>query len=123
MKSTGAHTIMLVSDSIGKGKDPMSGAEVEQLQVIVTEGGVEKMWNIPLKDKESNLHYLVQRLAEFNEGDTLVVEMKKKGMRNFIDVKSLSQAKAAGERTVEQGEEIPVINLDDEEIKAEDIPF
>ena len=79
----GQHRIVLVKDekttnSMGK----------EQLTVTVKEGGVEKIWNIKLKDDEGNLHYLVQILADYNEGDELIVEMKKNGAKNFVDVKA-----------------------------------
>lgn len=128
--ATGPHIIKLVSDSLGKGTDPFTGKERDELHVVVLEGGVEKMWNIPVKNKDGNLHYLVQRLAEFKPGDELVVEMKRKGMKNYIEVKwattsmkavaeKKQTAQSALEETVEKVEDV----LQEEELGADDVPF
>lgn len=96
----GPHTIVLVSDKLGK--DSMGN---DRLEVTVKEQGVTKLWTIPLKDKEGNLHYLVQALSVYPEGETLVVEMKKKGPKNYVDVRKVGELKA--------GDEIPTVHLDE----------
>lgn len=122
----GQHRIVLVKDekttnSMGK----------EQLTVTVKEGGVEKIWNIKLKDDEGNLHYLVQILADYNEGDELIVEMKKNGAKNFVDVKRVEASMHPESiKTIqldEDGEEIlPPLHggkKESEDINPADIPF
>jgi hypothetical protein len=51
-------------------------------------------------DASGNLHYLIARLAETEINEELIVEMKKKGARSYVDVQ-----RSAGE--------IPSINLDE----------
>lgn len=122
----GPHYITLVSDAPTKNNEG-----IDQMSYTVMEGGKEKVWNVKLWNIDQNtgektLHYVVQTLKDFNEGDRLVVEMKKNGTKNFVDIK-----KAEGE--------IPTIQLDEElesdlpdlhaksdakaEDDAEDIPF
>jgi len=113
MVLSGPHTIKLVSDKIGSGTDPFTKQPREELQVLVSENGVEKMWNIPLKDKDGNLHYLVQKLTEFNEGDMIVAEMHTNGMKNYVTVMA---AESKSNSNASDSEE-------EEEIKAEDLPF
>ena len=102
----------------------------QQLHVTVTEKGKQKLWTIPLKDKDGNLHYLVQALADYAAGDEIVVEMKKNGAKNYVDIRRVGELKA--------GDELPDINLDEdgenagggvetlppsEDISPEEIPF
>jgi hypothetical protein len=77
----GPHTIKLISDEIVK-----DATGVQKLQVTVEEGGVEKLWNINLKDNEGNLHYLVETLSHIEVGSTIVVEMMNRNGRNFVQV-------------------------------------
>ena len=44
------------------------------------------MWNVPVLNKDGNLHYLVAKLAEVEEGEELYVELKHNGAKSFIDV-------------------------------------
>jgi len=125
VKSTGKHVVKIISDKVGTGKDPFTEEPRQELQMVVSENGVEKLWNIPVKDKNGNLHYLVERLAEVPEGATISLEMKSKGMKNYIEL-----------RVVGEGEkEIPTIQLNEdgdgdtppldggEDIPLEAIPF
>src|SRR5438105_2713642 len=77
----GPHKLTLVSDKVGT-----NNLGEQQLQVSVTEKGIPKLWTIPLKDKEGNLHYLVQTLATYEPGDEIIVEMKKNGAKNYVEV-------------------------------------
>lgn len=99
VKPTGPHTIKIVSDKMGKGKDPVTQEERDELQMIVEEAGEQKLWNIPVKDKQGNLHYLIPKIAELVEGDTVVVEMKRNGLKNYVDFRKV--------------DEIPTVNLDE----------
>lgn len=113
----GPHKLKLVGDKIGT-----NNLGEQQLHVTVLEGKTQKLWTIPLKDKEGNLHYLVQTLAQYNEGDEIVVEMKKNGAKNYVEVKKV-------------GDELPTITLDEdgegasseledgEDVPPDDIPF
>lgn len=102
MKSTGPHRFTVVSDKVGKGTDPFSQQPREELQMIIEENGQQKLWNIPIKDLQGNLHYLVAKLAEIKEGDEVIAEMKKKGMKNYVDL-----------RKVGENGDVPTVQLDD----------
>lgn len=102
VKSTGPHTVTLVSGKLGRGTDPFDGSPRDEFQMVVEEKGVEKMWNVPVKDKQGNLHYLVQRLADIDEGETIVLEMKNKGLKNYIDLRLTSEK-----------EEVPSVQIDE----------
>lgn len=83
----------------------MDAAGVKRLEVTVIEGGKQKLWTIDLKGKDGNLHYLVQTLKDYNEGDEVIVEMKNANGRNFVQVRKVGEIKA--------GDEIPVIDLNE----------
>lgn len=87
VKPTGPHKIKFIKEpKVGKGKDPVTQQERQELHFIVEEGGVEKKWNIPLYMKDGSPHYLLSRLEEVSVGDEVVLEMKNKGIKNYIEV-------------------------------------
>lgn len=88
----GAHRVKILEDKIVKGMDPTSGKEIEYVEYIVEENGEKKNYRTKLKDKNGKLSYLVQRLAEVNEGDEVILEMKKQGIKNYIEVTPVSQS-------------------------------
>jgi hypothetical protein len=117
-KSTGKHICVFISDKEGDGKDPITGAARKELQMVVSEHGVEKLWNRPIMSKDGKtLDYLVAKIAELQYGDTFSVEMKSAGMKSFIELIKLSGADA---EKVENG--IPTIQLDEDDNGAEDRP-
>jgi hypothetical protein len=132
VKSTGKHVLVFVSDKEGTGTDPITGQPRAELQMVVSENGVEKLWNRPVMSKDGkNLDYLVAKISELNYGDTFSVEMKSAGMKSFIEFIKLGSGGAA---KVDNG--LPTIQLNDddsaaagpsldggEDIKPEDIPF
>ena len=84
--STGAHRVKLLEDKIIKGTDTQTGKEIDYVRYIVEENGEKKQYDTKLKDKDGNLSYLVQRLAEVEEGHEVLLEMKKRGIKNYISV-------------------------------------
>lgn len=92
VESTGAHLVKFISDSVVKGKDPMTKKEREEMKYIVEKNGVQYQWRVPLLNKQNEPHYLIERLMTIKEGEEVVLEMKKSGMNNFIDVRPVNQA-------------------------------
>ena len=80
---------------------------------MVEEKGVTKYWTIDLKDKEGNLHYLVETLSHIDAGSTITVEMMKNGARNYVRVSDAVGGAPALDEQEGGGEEIDV----------EEIPF
>ena len=100
VKPTGAHKVRILEDKIIKGMDGKTGKEIEYVEYILEENGEKKNYKTKLKDSNGKLSYLVQRLAEINEGDEVILEMKKQGIKNYIEVTPVS-----GSHTVEADEE------------------
>ena len=85
---TGAHTVKMVSDKIVKGLDRESGKVIDYVKYTVEEDGEMKEYRTRLKHKETGeLQYLVQNLSQVHEGETVVLEMKKAGLKNYIEVR------------------------------------
>lgn len=88
VESTGPHLVKLISDKIVKGMDRETGKVIEYVKYIVEEEGVEKEYRTRLKNKETGeLQYLVQNLSQVDEGTEIILEMKKMGVKNYIEVR------------------------------------
>lgn len=82
---TGPHKVKIISDTIQNGKDH-TGKVIPIVRYIFEENGEKKRYDVPVKNNEGELHYLVQRLAEVEEGQEIIIEMKKKGIKNYVSV-------------------------------------
>lgn len=92
--STGPHRVKLIDDKIIRGTDHESGTEIELVRYTVEENGEKKFYDTRLRDKNTGgLSYLVQRLAEFPEGAEVILEMKRKGIRNYVEVSPAVETK------------------------------
>lgn len=103
--SSGPHRVRVLEDKIIKGLD-VSGKEIEYVEYILEENGEKKNYKTKLKDRNGKLSYLVQRLAEINEGEEVILEMKKSGMKNFIEVTPVGQSSVVEHDEGEDEEEI-----------------
>lgn len=98
VSATGPHTVTMMSDKIVMGLDRESGKPIEYVKYIVSEDGVEKEYRTRLKHKETGeLNYLVQNLSQINEGETVILEMKKMGAKNYIEVRHADGSKITDE--------------------------
>lgn len=84
--STGAHRVKLVADKMVKGNDPKTGKEIDYVRYLLEEDGETKTYQTKKLNDKGELSYLVQRLAEINEGQEVILEMKKQGIKNYIEV-------------------------------------
>lgn len=110
-ESTGPHTVKLVSDKTVKGTDPQTGKERYEMVYYVEEDGEKKKYTCPLKDEQGELHYLVQRMAEFEEGDMVTMEYQRKGLKGFISVAKVGE---------QEDDDIPIIEDEDEQGSPEE---
>jgi hypothetical protein len=90
VKSTGPHRVKVLKDAIIKRADPATGKEAEWVRYTIEEGEEKKVYDTRLKDKSGQLSYLVQRFAEIPEGHEVLLEMKKRGVKNYIQVTSIN---------------------------------
>lgn len=86
VKSTGAHRVKILEDKIIRRPDPTTGKDIEWVRYFVEENGEKKIYDTKLKDKAGGLSYLVQRFAEIGEGEEIILEMKKQGIKNYVEV-------------------------------------
>lgn len=88
--STGPHKVKMISDKIVNGLDRETGKLIDYVKYIVEEDGVEKEYRTRLKHKETGeLQYLVQNLSQIEEGQEVIMEMKKAGLKNYVEVRHI----------------------------------
>ncbi len=113
VKSSGSHKVKIIADKIIKKLDQSSGKEIEYVRYLIEENGEQKIYDTKKLDKTGQLSYLVQRFAEVNEGDEVILEMKKQGIKNYIQVipiNNSSNIEIEDDLSNEEQEEIPIIN-------------
>ena len=124
----GQHRVKILSQKIGKGKN-YKGVEQEMLIMVVNDNGAEKLWDMPIKNEDGNLYYLIEDLENIEIGEEFFVEAFK--LQNGKYGKRIT--KVAGKAS---GENIPTIQLDEhlsetdspsldegQDISVETIPF
>src|ERR1043165_4906150 len=81
--ATGPHKVVLVEDKIIQKLDP-EGKPTHYVRYIFEEKGERKQYDARLKAKDGNdPHYLVQAFADIEEGEEVILEMKKAGVKNY----------------------------------------
>ena len=90
---TGAHRVKILEDKIIRKPDSL-GKEIEWVRYTLEENGEQKIYDTKLKSKDGQLSYLVQRFAEVAEGEEVILEMKKQGVKNYIEVTQVGQSRA-----------------------------
>lgn len=103
---TGPHRVKLIEDKITTGKD-VSGKQIEIVQYTVEENGDQKIYTVPVKNKEGQLHYMVQHLSEIVPGQEVILEMKKAGIKNYVSVLPVNNSKSieVDDQDVDYGDE------------------
>src|SRR5690606_17692693 len=66
--------------------DRDTGKIVDVVKYVFEEDGEKKQYERKIKNKADELDYLIQRLSEVPEGAEVILEMKKNGMKNYIEV-------------------------------------
>lgn len=85
VEPTGPHKVKIINDVIQKGKNH-KGQVIDVVRYTVEENGQQKVYDVPVKDNNGELHYLVQRLSEVEEGQEVILEMKKQGIKNYVNI-------------------------------------
>ncbi len=129
VKGTGRHTVIFVSDQIVEGEDFKTKEKRQEVQYIFEEGGQKKKYKVPVHNKNGELHYFVQRMAEVKRSETITLEYKKipNSFKGYIEVGKLSDAKppssvSPAKKELKE-EDIPIIEGDEGEIDVSEIPF
>ncbi len=100
----------MIADKIVTGNDPKTGKEIEYVRYLIEENGEKKTYQTKkVNEKTGELSYLVQRLAEVNEGEEVILEMKKQGIKNYVEVSPV----IAGEKIEVEDDEEHEETIDD----------
>ena len=105
----GRHKVVILAEKVGTGKS-FDGKEQQQLMLEITDNGTKKEWNMPVKNADGTLYYLIQDLEEIEIGQEFNVEAVK--MKNGKYAKRISHSV--------KGDEVPTIQLNDEDNQGVD---
>lgn len=125
----GLHKVKILAEKLGTGKS-FNGKDQNEIQLEILDNGKPMQWNVPVKNEDGTLYYLIEDLENIAIGEEFYVEAVK--MKNGKYAKRIS--KGAGKVA---GGEVPTIQLNDdnagedaapkldegEDISPEDIPF
>ena len=121
--SNGPHKVKMKADKIIKGPHPKTGKEIEFVRYLLEENGEEKTYQTKKLDDKGELSYLVQRLAEIDEGQEVILEMKKQGIKNYIEVSPVSGSERIEIDEENEEDELHYPTAEEEGINHDDNPF
>lgn len=106
---TGPHCVKFLEEPTAiMGKDE-KGQPRKELRFVIEEKGVKYRWQVPILGKDGQASYLIERLMDIDVGDERILEMKKQGIKNYIDVRMTNEES----KPPEDDEVIPTIQLND----------
>lgn len=113
VKSTGKHTVKVVEDKIIRKPMREEGDDGFYVRYIFEENGEKKQYDTRMKEKGGNdPSYFVQAMANVEPGEEITLEMKKAGMKNYIEIIRTSVGEVEHADTeddvAEEGEETSV---------------
>jgi hypothetical protein len=112
VKSTGSHTVKFLEEpKIIMGKS-FEGKPRQEFKFIVEEKGERFRWMVPLTNKEGEPNYLIEKLLKLQVGDVLILEMKKSGANNYIDIHGENEES-------EVPDELPITDYDEDDEAVE----
>src|SRR5436190_80774 len=87
VKSTGIHTVKVISDSIVRKPIREEGDDGYYVRYVVEENGERKQYDTRMKQKGGvDPSYFVQAMANIEAGEEITLEMKKAGIKNYIEI-------------------------------------
>jgi hypothetical protein len=115
VKSTGKHTVKVIEDKIVRKPIREEGDDGYYVRFIVEENGEQKQYDTRMKEKGGNdPSYFVQAMAAVEPGEVITLEMKKVGIKNYVEIlrPSTGEVQSADMGDDEQGEEGGTIHMD-----------
>lgn len=109
IKSTGMHRVKMIADKELKQLDG-NGVETDYVRYLVEENGEIKTYQTKKYNKNGEVSYLVQRLAEITEGTEVILEMKKQGIKNYVSVSPVDKTdnvEMQEDEDIEEYQELP----------------
>ena len=120
VRSTGPHKLRLIGCENAINKDYKTQEQVKGVNLLFEENGEPKKYFVPTLGEDGKFHYLIERFAEIDEGEELILEFKRRegGVKGFINVEVVSEEKV--EQPIGE-EEIPIIEDEDYGTPEKDI--
>ena len=109
-KPTGPHEVKVLRDRVISAKDYQTGDEIPVVEYLLEEDGKEVRYQVTVKDKKGELHYLIQRLAEVEKDEVIVLEGKKGKNSSYVEVRRDTES---------GGEELPTVDVDEDLVEDE----
>ncbi len=110
VQSTGLHTVKVLEDKIVRKPIREEGDDGFYIRYIVEENGEKKQYDTRMKEKGGvDPSYFVQAMANVEAGETITLEMKKAGLKNYVEIIRLSVG------------EVQTANADEGEEGGEDV--
>lgn len=104
----GQHRVKIISETIAPGKS-YDGKEESQLQMVVLDNGVEKQWNVAIKNNlTGKVNYIIEALEQIELNEEFIAEAFKMKTGKY----GTRISKVASVR-------IPTIQLDDDASEAD----
>jgi hypothetical protein len=105
IRSTGRHTVKVIEDKLVRKPPREEGDDGHYVRYIVEEAGERKQYDTRLKQRGSNdPSYFVQAMAGVEPGEEIVLEMKKAGIKNYINIERPALGQVAQAETEDGGE-------------------
>ncbi len=106
VKSTGLHKVKVLEDKIVR-KPPMEeGDDGYYVRYIFEENGEKKQYDTRMKQKGGvDPSYFVQAMANVEPGEELTLEMKKAGVKNYVEIVRLSVGEVQTAEDDENGDD------------------
>ena len=94
-KSTGPHRVKFLEEpTLIEGMDDQ-GKPRQEFRFVVEENGEKYHWNVPLKGKDGNPNYLLEKLMYLDVGNIMILEMMSNRGRNYIDVRKVGETSSS----------------------------
>ena len=103
--------VKLIGCENAKNRDYETQKEVQGVNLLFEQDGIQKKYFVPTIGKDGKFHYLIERFADIEEGTELILEFQRKkgSVQGFIDVKLASEVEENAPRE-------PMVGIDDGEI-------
>jgi hypothetical protein len=87
VKSTGKHTVKVIEDKIVRKTIREEGDDGYYVRFILEEDGMQKQYDTRMKEKGGvDPSYFVQAMAAVEPGEIITLEMKKIGVKNYVEI-------------------------------------
>lgn len=94
VRSTGAHKVIFKADKEVTGRDyKMDDGtfKKEYVRYLFLENGEEKVYQTKMFNKKGELSYFVQHFSDIEPNTEVLLEMRKSGAINYIDISSVGE--------------------------------